>query len=39
VHDGGDHLIFIGRVEHAWFEPHRDPLLYFRGRYRRLHFA
>jgi flavin reductase (DIM6/NTAB) family NADH-FMN oxidoreductase RutF/alpha-beta hydrolase superfamily lysophospholipase len=39
VHEGGDHLIFIGQVEHAWFEPHRDPLLYFRGKYRRLHFA
>lgn len=39
THDGGDHLIFIGRVKHAWFEPHRDPLLYFRGRFRRLHFA
>ena len=39
VHDGGDHLIFIGQVDHAWFEPHRDPLLYFRGKYRRLHFA
>ena len=39
VHDGGDHLIFIGRVNHAWYEPYRDPLLYFRGRFRRLHFA
>ncbi|TVV76647.1 alpha/beta fold hydrolase [Sphingomonas solaris] len=39
VHEGGDHLIFIGEVKHAWFEPHRDPLLYFRGKYRRLHFA
>ena len=39
INDGGDHLIFIGEVHHAWFEPHRDPLLYFRGRYRRLHFA
>jgi flavin reductase (DIM6/NTAB) family NADH-FMN oxidoreductase RutF/pimeloyl-ACP methyl ester carboxylesterase len=39
IHDAGDHLLFIGRVEHAWFEPHRDPLLYFRGKYRRLHFA
>lgn len=39
VHDGGDHVIFIGEVKHAWFEPHRDPLLYFRGKYRRLHFA
>jgi len=39
VHDGGDHLIFIGEVEYAWYEPHRDPLLYFRGKFRRLHFA
>ena len=39
VHDGGDHVILIGRVQNAWFEPHRDPLLYFRGKYRRLHFA
>jgi flavin reductase (DIM6/NTAB) family NADH-FMN oxidoreductase RutF/pimeloyl-ACP methyl ester carboxylesterase len=39
VHDGGDHLIFIGQVNHASFEPHRDPLLYFRGKFRRLHFA
>ncbi|MFC4595834.1 alpha/beta fold hydrolase [Sphingobium tyrosinilyticum] len=39
MHEGGDHLIFVGQVNHAWFEPHRDPLLYFRGRYRRLHFA
>jgi flavin reductase (DIM6/NTAB) family NADH-FMN oxidoreductase RutF/pimeloyl-ACP methyl ester carboxylesterase len=39
VHEGGDHLIFIGRVHHAWFEPHRDPLFYFRGKYRRLHFT
>ena len=39
VHDGGDHLIFIGKVRQAWFEPHRDPLLYFRGKFRRLHFA
>jgi flavin reductase (DIM6/NTAB) family NADH-FMN oxidoreductase RutF/pimeloyl-ACP methyl ester carboxylesterase len=39
VHEGGDHLIVIGQVDHAWFEPHRDPLLYFRGKYRRLHFT
>ena len=39
IHDGGDHLIFVGHVDHAWFEPHRDPLLYFRGKFRRLHFA
>jgi flavin reductase (DIM6/NTAB) family NADH-FMN oxidoreductase RutF/pimeloyl-ACP methyl ester carboxylesterase len=37
--DAGDHLIFIGRVIMAKFEPRRDPLLYFKGKYRRLHFA
>ena len=38
THDGGDHLIIVGRVGRAHYEPQRDPLLYFRGRYRRLHF-
>lgn len=39
VHEGGDHFILVGRVLKASFEPQRDPLLYFRGKYRRLHFA
>jgi len=39
VVEAGDHLVFIGRVTRARFEPRRDPLLYFRGKYRRLHFA
>lgn len=39
VHEGGDHFILIGEVQRAQFEPRRDPLLYFRGKYRRLHFA
>jgi flavin reductase (DIM6/NTAB) family NADH-FMN oxidoreductase RutF/pimeloyl-ACP methyl ester carboxylesterase len=39
VHDGGDHFILVGEVSRAQFEPRRDPLLYFRGKYRRLHFA
>jgi flavin reductase (DIM6/NTAB) family NADH-FMN oxidoreductase RutF/pimeloyl-ACP methyl ester carboxylesterase len=39
VHDGGDHFILVGEVLRAQFEPRRDPLLYFRGKYRRLHFA
>ena len=39
VHEGGDHFILIGEVMRAQFEPRRDPLLYFRGKYRRLHFA
>jgi flavin reductase (DIM6/NTAB) family NADH-FMN oxidoreductase RutF/pimeloyl-ACP methyl ester carboxylesterase len=39
VHEGGDHFILVGEVTCARFEPRRDPLLYFRGKYRRLHFA
>ena len=39
IHDGGDHFILVGHVTRAAFEPRRDPLLYFRGKYRRLHFA
>jgi flavin reductase (DIM6/NTAB) family NADH-FMN oxidoreductase RutF len=38
VHEGGDHHILIGRVLKASFDPTLDPLLFFRGRYRRLHF-
>ena len=38
VHDGGDHHILVGRVVKASFNPELDPLLYFRGKYRRLHF-
>ena len=38
VHDGGDHHILVGQVVRASFDPNLDPLLYFRGRYRRLHF-
>lgn len=39
LHEGGDHFILVGRVLKAIFEPRRDPLLYFRGKYRKLHFA
>ncbi len=38
VHDGGDHHLLVGQVLKASFDPSLDPLLYFRGRYRRLHF-
>jgi flavin reductase (DIM6/NTAB) family NADH-FMN oxidoreductase RutF len=38
VHDGGDHHILVGQVIKASFDAGLDPLLYFRGRYRRLHF-
>ena len=39
TYDGGVHVILVGRVERAKYESRRDPLLYFKGRYRRLHFA
>ena len=38
VHEGGDHDILVGQVVRASFDPNVDPLLYFRGSYRRLHF-
>lgn len=38
VYDGGDHHILVGQVVKASFDAALDPLLYFRGRYRRLHF-
>jgi len=39
VHPAGDHFILVGRVIKATFDSCRDPLLFFRGKYRRLHFA
>lgn len=36
-HDGGDHVIFVGRITRLRFERERDPLLYLQGRYRRVH--
>ena len=38
LYDGGDHHILVGQVVKASFDAGVDPLLYFRGRYRRLHF-
>ncbi|MBU3004634.1 alpha/beta fold hydrolase [Paraglaciecola arctica] len=35
----GDHVIVIGEVVRAKYESRRDPLLYFGGKYRRLHFT
>jgi flavin reductase (DIM6/NTAB) family NADH-FMN oxidoreductase RutF len=35
VHDAGDHTIYIGEVEHLETAS-GDPLLFFRGKYRRL---
>lgn len=39
IYDGGDHFLLVGEVVRAQFEPRRDPLLYFRGKYRRLYMA
>ena len=39
IHDGGDHLIVLGRVERVHFDPARDPLLFLQGKYRRVHLA
>jgi flavin reductase (DIM6/NTAB) family NADH-FMN oxidoreductase RutF len=38
LYDGGDHHILVGQVIKASFDASLDPLLFFRGRYRRLHF-
>jgi flavin reductase (DIM6/NTAB) family NADH-FMN oxidoreductase RutF len=35
-HDGGDHIIFIGRVLRLGFAPEGTPLLYYRGKYDQL---
>ncbi len=36
-HDGGDHLIIIGRVRDMHTRPTGEPLLFFSGGYRELH--
>jgi flavin reductase (DIM6/NTAB) family NADH-FMN oxidoreductase RutF len=38
LHDAGDHHILVGQVVKASFDASLDPLLFFRGSYRRLHF-
>lgn len=39
IHDGGDHLIVVGRVKRVYFDPARDPLLFLQGKYHRVHVA
>jgi flavin reductase (DIM6/NTAB) family NADH-FMN oxidoreductase RutF len=36
IYDGGDHLIFVGRVDKMRYHSEGAPLLYFRGSYRRI---
>ncbi|WP_217807877.1 flavin reductase family protein [Oceanibacterium hippocampi] len=38
-HDGGDHVIFIGRVVDVIVGDPAEPLVYYRGRYNRLESA
>ena len=37
THEGGDHLIIVGRVEEMNSRPDGNPLLFFSGAYRELH--
>ncbi|MGH6933283.1 MAG: flavin reductase family protein [Dongiaceae bacterium] len=36
IYDGGDHLIFVGRVQKMRWSDSSEPLLYFRGGYRHI---
>lgn len=36
VHDGGDHLIIVGRVDHLEHRTDGEPLLFFRGGYHQI---
>jgi 3-hydroxy-9,10-secoandrosta-1,3,5(10)-triene-9,17-dione monooxygenase reductase component len=38
AYPGGDHTIFVAQVESGeWTDTDKEPLLYFRGKYSRLH--
>ncbi len=37
THDGGDHLIIVGRVRQMHQRPSGEPLLFYCGGYRELH--
>lgn len=37
THEGGDHLIIVGRVRDMYNRPTGEPLLFFSGAYRELH--
>ena len=39
LHEAGDHVVFLGEVERVRFDQRRDPLLYYAGKYRRLHLS
>ncbi|WP_027897338.1 flavin reductase family protein [Zestomonas thermotolerans] len=37
VHPAGDHLLYIGEIEHLSIGEQRKPLLFFGGRYHQMH--
>lgn len=36
TYEGGDHIIFVGAVLRMAYHPEREPLIFYRGRYRSL---
>jgi flavin reductase (DIM6/NTAB) family NADH-FMN oxidoreductase RutF len=39
IHDAGDHHIVVGAVEDLTLGDRREPLVFFRGEFRRLHLT
>ena len=37
IYEGGDHLIFLGEVDNAEVLQPDHPLIYFKGKYRKVH--
>ncbi|TAN05612.1 MAG: flavin reductase [Rhodanobacteraceae bacterium] len=37
IHPAGDHLLFIAEIEHLTHGPEAQPLIFFSGRYKRIH--
>jgi len=36
MHEAGDHVIFVGRVEKLGYKEGSDPLLFYAGKYRKI---
>ncbi len=36
IHEAGDHLLYIGRIEHLWHGPEAKPLIFFTGKYKHI---
>lgn len=37
VHEAGDHLLYVGQVEHLGLGEERQPLVFYGGTYKRVH--